>query len=68
MKRTWTIIGVRGVPTSFRWYQSLFGSERAAEDASNSLEQQDSTSRNSKLIKSAAIRIDANRFGLSDSN
>ena len=25
MKRTWTIIGVRDVPRSFRWYQSLFG-------------------------------------------
>lgn len=25
MKRTWTIIGVRDVPTSFRWYQSLLG-------------------------------------------
>jgi catechol 2,3-dioxygenase-like lactoylglutathione lyase family enzyme len=25
MKRTWTIIGVRDVPGSFRWYQSLFG-------------------------------------------
>jgi catechol 2,3-dioxygenase-like lactoylglutathione lyase family enzyme len=25
MKRTWTIIGVRDVPKSFRWYQSLFG-------------------------------------------
>ena len=25
MKRTWTIIGVRDVPTSFKWYQSLFG-------------------------------------------
>src|SRR4029079_11120719 len=25
MKRPWTIIGVRDVPTSFRWYQSLFG-------------------------------------------
>jgi catechol 2,3-dioxygenase-like lactoylglutathione lyase family enzyme len=25
VKRTWTIIGVRDVPTSFRWYQSLFG-------------------------------------------
>jgi catechol 2,3-dioxygenase-like lactoylglutathione lyase family enzyme len=25
MKRTWTIIAVRDVPTSFRWYQSLFG-------------------------------------------
>jgi predicted enzyme related to lactoylglutathione lyase len=25
MKRTWTIIGVDDVPTSFRWYQSLFG-------------------------------------------
>src|SRR2546421_6088547 len=25
MKRTWTIIGVRDVPSSFRWYQSLFG-------------------------------------------
>ena len=25
MKRTWTIIGVRDVPQSFRWYQSLFG-------------------------------------------
>jgi hypothetical protein len=24
MKRTWTIIGVRDVPSSFRWYQSLF--------------------------------------------
>ena len=25
MKRTWTIIGVRDVPSSFRWYQTLFG-------------------------------------------
>ena len=25
MKRTWTIIGVRDVPISFKWYQSLFG-------------------------------------------
>jgi len=25
MKRTWTIIGVREVATSFRWYQTLFG-------------------------------------------
>ncbi len=25
MKRTWTIIGVRDVPRSFHWYQSLFG-------------------------------------------
>jgi len=25
MKRTWTIIGVRDVPASTRWYQSLFG-------------------------------------------
>src|SRR5207237_1151863 len=25
MKRTWTIIGVRNVPSSFKWYQSLFG-------------------------------------------
>ena len=25
MKRTWTIIGVKHVATSFAWYQSLFG-------------------------------------------
>ena len=25
MKRTWTVIGVRDVPASLRWYQSLFG-------------------------------------------
>jgi len=25
VKRTWTIIGVRDVPGSVRWYQSLFG-------------------------------------------
>jgi len=25
MKRTWTIIGVRDVPHSCRWYQALFG-------------------------------------------
>jgi len=25
MKRIWTIIGVRDVPASFKWYQSLFG-------------------------------------------
>jgi catechol 2,3-dioxygenase-like lactoylglutathione lyase family enzyme len=25
MKRTWTIIGVRDVPDSCRWYQALFG-------------------------------------------
>ena len=34
MKRTWTIIGVRDVPRSFSWYQSLFGqpSTRPAHD------------------------------------
>jgi catechol 2,3-dioxygenase-like lactoylglutathione lyase family enzyme len=25
MKRTWTIIGVREVASSFKWYQALFG-------------------------------------------
>ena len=25
MKRTWTIIAVRDVPASFKWYQTLFG-------------------------------------------
>jgi catechol 2,3-dioxygenase-like lactoylglutathione lyase family enzyme len=30
MKRTWTIIGVRDVPGSFRWYQSLFGQPETA--------------------------------------
>jgi hypothetical protein len=25
MKRTWTILAVRDVVASFRWYQSLFG-------------------------------------------
>ena len=25
MKRNWTIIGVSDVPSSFKWYQSLFG-------------------------------------------
>ncbi|HEV7671045.1 MAG TPA: VOC family protein [Thermoanaerobaculia bacterium] len=25
MTRTWTILGVRDVPRSFQWYQSLFG-------------------------------------------
>ena len=25
MKRTWTIIGVRDVPASLKWYQALFG-------------------------------------------
>lgn len=25
MKRIWTIIGVRNVPLSLKWYQSLFG-------------------------------------------
>ena len=25
MKRTWTIIGVSDVPSSFKWYQSLLG-------------------------------------------
>ena len=30
MKRTWTIIGVRDVPSSFRWYQSLFGQAETA--------------------------------------
>ena len=27
MKRIWTIIGVRDVPGSFKWYQSLFGQQ-----------------------------------------
>jgi catechol 2,3-dioxygenase-like lactoylglutathione lyase family enzyme len=30
MKRIWTIIGVRDVPTSFKWYQSLFGQRETA--------------------------------------
>jgi len=30
MKRIWTIIGVRDVPLSFRWYQSLFGQRATA--------------------------------------
>ena len=30
MKRTWTIIGVRDVPASFNWYQSLFGQPETA--------------------------------------
>src|SRR5882672_8782300 len=25
MKRVWTIVGVKDVPRSFKWYQSLFG-------------------------------------------
>ncbi|HEX4023322.1 MAG TPA: VOC family protein [Steroidobacteraceae bacterium] len=25
MKRTWTIVGVKDVAASFKWYQSLFG-------------------------------------------
>jgi catechol 2,3-dioxygenase-like lactoylglutathione lyase family enzyme len=29
MKRIWTIIGVRDVPGSFRWYQSLFGQAKS---------------------------------------
>jgi catechol 2,3-dioxygenase-like lactoylglutathione lyase family enzyme len=30
MKRTWTIIGVSDVPSSFKWYQSLFGQPKTA--------------------------------------
>jgi catechol 2,3-dioxygenase-like lactoylglutathione lyase family enzyme len=30
MKRTWTIIGVKDVPGSFKWYQSLLGGPEAA--------------------------------------
>jgi catechol 2,3-dioxygenase-like lactoylglutathione lyase family enzyme len=30
MKRTWTIIGVRDVPLSQKWYQSLFGQKPSA--------------------------------------
>jgi catechol 2,3-dioxygenase-like lactoylglutathione lyase family enzyme len=30
MKRTWTIIGVSNVPSSFKWYQSLFGQPETA--------------------------------------
>jgi predicted enzyme related to lactoylglutathione lyase len=30
MKRTWTIIGVRDVSFSFKWYQSLFGQSETA--------------------------------------
>jgi catechol 2,3-dioxygenase-like lactoylglutathione lyase family enzyme len=32
MKRTWTIIGVRDVRGSFRWYQSLFGQRETPPD------------------------------------
>jgi catechol 2,3-dioxygenase-like lactoylglutathione lyase family enzyme len=30
VKRTWPIIGVRDVPRSFTWYQSLFGQQPTA--------------------------------------
>lgn len=30
MKRIWTVIGVRDVPRSFKWYQSLFGQPETA--------------------------------------
>ena len=30
MKRTWTILGVDDVPTSFGWYQALFGQPASA--------------------------------------
>ena len=30
MKRTWTIIGVADVASSFHWYQSLFGQPRSS--------------------------------------
>ena len=30
MKRIWTIIGVRDVPHSFKWYQALFGQPATA--------------------------------------
>ena len=30
MKRTWTVIGVRDVGLSFRWYQTLFGQPETA--------------------------------------
>lgn len=30
MKRLWTILGVRDVPRSFKWYQSLLGLPEAA--------------------------------------
>jgi catechol 2,3-dioxygenase-like lactoylglutathione lyase family enzyme len=30
MKRTWTIVGVRDVSFSFKWYQSLFGQPATA--------------------------------------
>jgi catechol 2,3-dioxygenase-like lactoylglutathione lyase family enzyme len=30
MKRTWTIIGVRDVPSSCKWYQSLLGQPETA--------------------------------------
>jgi catechol 2,3-dioxygenase-like lactoylglutathione lyase family enzyme len=30
VKRTWTIIGVKDVPVSFTWYQSLFGQQPTA--------------------------------------
>ncbi|HEY6455011.1 MAG TPA: VOC family protein [Steroidobacteraceae bacterium] len=30
MKRTWTIVGVKDVPLSFKWYQALFGQPETA--------------------------------------
>ena len=30
MKRTWTIIGVRDVSASYRWYQTLFGQPKTS--------------------------------------
>jgi catechol 2,3-dioxygenase-like lactoylglutathione lyase family enzyme len=30
MKRIWTIVGVKDVPASFKWYQTLFGQPETA--------------------------------------
>lgn len=45
MKRTWTIIGVRDVPGSFKWYQTLFGQQesRPAHDNFGQLVDSDGT-------------------------
>ena len=45
MKRIWTIIGVKDVPVSFKWYQTLFGQSLTspANDYFGQLQDEDGT-------------------------
>src|SRR5262245_41455221 len=57
MRRACTIIGVRDVTSSFRWYQSLFGQPEAAPDHDALVKSLDTNGRWKRLAPSPPVGL-----------